>query len=379
MSNHILPVIAPKLAESLAVDPSWIGYQVSLTFGAGAVAAIAGGAAVARWGAARTSQICVAACALGVLMFTLPSIAAVAAGSLLVGSGLGMINSTAADLLVKYTPPARRNLMFSIKQTGVPVGGVLAALMAPALAVTVGWQWAMAVVAAACMAVFAFIEMHRAAWDADRDRHVRSEAGSFGAIPFVLANASLRWICITSMIFSGVQRCVLSFTVVYLVAEHRFGLVEAGVMLSAVQFGGVFARIFWGWVADRTGGILVLSVICMMTALGTAALIMFNPEWPRALMLAMFFILGTAVVGWNGVSHAEAARLSPPGMAAAVAGGSSSFIFAGVLFGPSLYALAYGGIGSYAATFWFVVGAALLAMLCLALAWNASRAQAGRA
>ena len=57
MSNIVLPTIAPKVAESLGVDPVLVGYQVSLTFGAAMVASVYGGVLVLRWGAARMTQI----------------------------------------------------------------------------------------------------------------------------------------------------------------------------------------------------------------------------------------------------------------------------------------------------------------------------------
>src|SRR5690242_1227838 len=96
-----------------------------------------------------------------------------------------------------------------------------------------------------------FIQGYRAQWDGDRGTAGRGEHAAFGGVPLVWQQASLRWISLVAMIFSGIQRCVLSFTVIYLVAEGNMGLVEAGVMLSVVQVGGSASRICWGWLADR--------------------------------------------------------------------------------------------------------------------------------
>jgi hypothetical protein len=88
-------------------------------------------------------------------------------------------------------------------------------------------------------------------------------------------------------------------------------------------------------------------------------------------MYLLFFIIGTTAVGWNGVFHAEAARLSPHGMASVVAAGTTFFVFAGVLIGPAAFAAAYGGIGSYSQTFLLVPAAAIVALFLL---WLAQRA-----
>lgn len=369
MSNILLPTIAPKLAESLGVSPILIGYQVSLTFGAATLATMFGGNAVLRFGAARSTQLSILCCGAGLLMFALPYVTAIALGSVFIGMGMGMINSAAAHMLVTYTPPQRRNIMFSIKQTGVPVGGVITSLTAPAIAVHYGFQWSLVMIVVLIAGLLIFIQGYRAQWDGDRGTAGRGEQAAFGGVPLVWQQASLRWISLVAMIFSGIQRCVLSFTVIYLVAEGNMGLVEAGVMLSVVQVGGSASRICWGWLADRLGSSLtVLMIICVITIVSTLALVFFDPEWNKALIYLLFFVIGVTAVGWNGVFHAEAARLSPPGMASVVAAGTTFFVFAGVLIGPAAFAAAYGGIGSYGNTFLLVTASAIAAFGLLLMA-----------
>jgi len=369
MSNILLPTIAPKLAESLGVSPVLIGYQVSLTFGVATLATMLGGKAVLRFGAARTTQLAILCCGAGLMLFAYSSIVAIALGSACVGLGMGLINPAAAHFLVTYTPPQRRNIMFSIKQTGVPVGGVITALTAPAIAVHFGYRWSLVMVGVLIVVLVTIMQRHRAHWDSDRGVADHGKQAGFGGVPLVWRQINLRWISLVAMIFSGIQRCVLSFTVVYLVAEGKFGLVEAGVMLSVVQVGGSASRICWGWLADRLGSSLsVLLIICLITIASTLALVFFDPGWNKPLIYLLFFIIGTAAVGWNGVFHAEAARLSPPGMASVVAAGTTFFVFAGVLFGPAAFAAAYGSIGSYSSTFLLVSISAMVALGLLLLA-----------
>ena len=376
MSNILLPTIAPKLAESLGVSPILIGYQVSLTFGVATLATMFGGNAVLRFGAARTTQLVMLCCGAGMVLFAFPHVAAIALGSVFVGIGMGLINPAAAHMLVTYTPPARRNIVFSIKQTGVPVGGVITGLTAPAIAVYAGYRWSLVMVGVLIVVLLLVVQRYRAQWDSDRRAQDQDDSrkAAFGGVPLVWRDQSLRWISLVAMIFSGIQRCVLSFTVIYLVAEGTFGLVEAGIMLSLIQVGGSASRICWGWLADRMGSSLtVLMIICVITIASLLALVLFDPLWHKSLIYLLFFIIGAAAVGWNGVFHAEAARLSPPGMASMVAGGTTFFVFAGVLFGPAAFAAAHGGIGSYSNTFVLVVAAAVMAFGLLLLAQRAVR------
>jgi MFS family permease len=374
MSNVVLPTIAPKLAESLAVSAVLIGYQVSLTFGVATLVSMFGGTAVLRWGAACMTQVSNGCCAAGLLLFLLPHWSFIALGSVAVGTAMGLLTPAAAHMLVKYTQPKRRNLVFSIKQTGVPVGGVIIALTAPALAVTVGWQWSVAVVFVLIAVLAVAVAPHRNVWDDDRNPAASLKQQPFGGLPMVWRHASLRWLSLVSLLFSAIQRCLLTFTVIYLVAEAGYGLIEAGVILSMLQIGGSVSRVPWGWLADRTGSsAAVLAIICIITISGTGALVFLSADWPRPLVYILFLALGAAAVGWNGVFHAEAARLSPPGMASLVAGGTAIFIFGGVLVGPSLFAAAYLATGSYSTTFLLLAGVAVAALVLLVLAHRAAQ------
>lgn len=374
MSNILLPTIAPKLAEVLGVEPILIGYQVSLTFGVATLATLWGGGAVLRHGAARVTQCAVLFCGLGMLCFAWPSVTAIAVGSAAVGIGMGLLNPAAAHMLVSYTPGRHRNIVFSIKQTGVPVGGVITALTAPAVALHFGYHWSLAAIALLVLLLLAYTQRHRAAWDSDQRVAGPGEGGAFGGVPLVWREPGLRGLSLVAMIFSAIQRIVLSFTVIYLVAEGGIGLVEAGVMLSMIQLGGSLSRVCWGWVADRIGSSArVLVVICVVTILSTLALVFFSAEWNRVLAYLLFFVIGATAVGWNGVFHAEAARLSPPGMASVVAAGTTFFVFAGVLIGPAAFAMLYNVLGSYGDTFLSVPLVALVALLLLMLGARASR------
>jgi hypothetical protein len=57
-------------------------------------------------------------------------------------------------------------------------------------------------------------------------------------------------------------------------------------------------------------------------------------------------------------------------MISLVAGGTSFFVYGGVMMGPPVFALAYGAIGSYGTTFWLMVVGAVAA---LGLLWLARR------
>ena len=72
--------------------------------------------------------------------------------SALIGFSNAAANPAGAEVLQRFTPDARRNLVFSIKQAGVPLGGVIAGLAIPPLIEAFGWRTALVIAAAGAIA-----------------------------------------------------------------------------------------------------------------------------------------------------------------------------------------------------------------------------------
>jgi sugar phosphate permease len=245
--------------------------------------------------------------------------------------------------------------------------------------VTVGWRWALAMIGVVAVATLVLAERARPGWDGERRPAGSLRSAPFGGVPLVWRQTTLRWVALAAVLFSSIQRILLSFTVIYLVAEGGYGLVEAGVMLSVAQVGGATSRIPWGWLADRLrSGLAVLTLICAIMIVCSVALILLEASWPRPLVYLLFFLLGASCVGWNGIVHAECVRLSPPRMISLAAGGMSFFVFGGVMLGPPVFTVAHGIIGTYSGTFWLMVIAGVAALGLLAAARGRKRRAAIR-
>jgi predicted MFS family arabinose efflux permease len=374
MTNAVLPTIAPEVAASLGIEPAWVGYQVSLFFAAAMIGTAYGGACIARYGPARATQFTLAGCIAGAVAFMLPHPAFIVAGSLVAGFGTGFINASGAQILVRYTPASHRNLVFSLKQTGMPLGGMIVSLTAPALALAFGWRWALAPMIAIALLALVLNQHARALWDRDRDPRAAVGGEALGALPLVWRSPALRWLALVGLFFSAVQRMLLTYLVLYLVTDRGYGLVQAGILLSVTQAAGFVARPVWGWIADRAGGgMRVLMLIGLITTAGTLALILIESH---AAMYVVCAALGLSSVGWNGLYYAETTRLAGPENAGAVTGGASFFVYAGVLGGPALFALAYGYLGSYSETLYTLVAISIAALAALCVAFRRARARA---
>lgn len=371
MGSSALPVIAPALAENLGVEPSLVGYQISLVYGTAMACSPFMGNLVPRWGACRSMQIGLIATALGLLLEMTGNLAMLLVGSMLLGLSLSVMQPAPAHLLFRLTPPENRNLIFSIKQTGIPLGWALMGAIAPAVAVALGWRWALGVVVAVSLAIAAAIERPRTTWDDERVTPAGARRGLLAGFGLVWRHAPLRWLSLMSFCFAFVQLCFSTFGVIMLVEEIGYGLVAAGFLLSLVFATGVAARIVWGWFADLAGDSLLILVALGVVMLICCVLMTFiSTAWPGWALLLLFMVFGATAVGWNGLFFAEAARLAPQGQVSPAVGAAMVWNYGGVLAGPALFALAYRLIGSYTGTFWLLVlvGASGCAFLAAAFA-----------
>jgi len=171
---------------------------------------------------------------------------------------------------------------------------------------------------------------------------------------------------VASFCLAFIQLCVSTFTVVMLVGEGGYTLVQAGLMLSVAQIAGVLGRIAWGWIADRSGDCMAaLQYLTLVSVLCCAVIFFLTPGWPVWLTALLYAVFGATAIGWNGLYTAEVARRSPQGQVSLVTGGAMVWNFAGILTGPTAFTLLYKVIGSYTATFGAVIVVAILTLFAL--------------
>lgn len=364
-----LAAVAPRAAQDLGISAALIGYQVALSFFGAMLTALLGGGFVRRLGAARTSQLALWLIGAGCALSAIGTLASLAAGALVMGFGYGITNPAASHLLSRAPTTKHMNLIFSIKQCGVPIGAVVAGIMMPPLTLAAGWRAALLACALLAFAFSVALQPRRAAWDDDRDRAGRLFVSPAGSLSLIWRNRVLRWLAFCSFLYSAVQLCLSGFLVTFLVAEAHLALVLAGTLLAITNAAGAAGRLAWGWIADRlrSGTLALIANGCVSVA-GTLATAAVAPGWPVWAVALAVVVFGFSAIGWNGVFMAVIARQAPRDIGAAT-GGSLFFTYGGVVLVPAAFAQLHERTGmSYSAGF---AGLALLTAAgigCLVLA-----------
>ncbi|MGE5171030.1 MAG: MFS transporter [Rudaea sp.] len=371
-------VLAPEIAQAFGVSARWVGVFVGVVYAGGMFGSLACGGFIERHGAIRVSQACVVLCALGVLAMSVApaQLAAVpAVAAIVIGLGYGPITPASSQLLQKTAPPSRRALTFSIKQTGVPAGAALAGAALPALALAIGWRGTFVAVALLGAVVVLGAQPVRASLDTDRHGRGRfTLAGIFAPLAVLRQSRALFDLAVVSFAYSATQVCLTSFLVVHLTEALHWSLVAAGLALTAATVGGVVGRIVWGYVADRLlPPRRVLALLGFLAGSCGAVMAVTTPAWSTAGVMVLAAAFGGTAIGWNGVQLAEVARLAPAGSAGKVTGATGFVTFAGVVVGPSSFALIATLTGSYRAG--FAAFAALSVAGALALLGRRERIQ----
>ena len=281
--------------------------------------------------------------------------------------GLGPITPASSHLLARTTPAHQMALVFSIKQTGVPVGAMVAGAVVPSLLLLLDWQVTLLVVALVCSASALLSETIRAEFDLDLNPESKLDWGSLiFPIRMVLSHRPLATMAACSFMFSMAQMSLMTYLVTYLHEDLSYTMVSAGLYLSVTQIGGIGGRIAWGYVADRWLGaqptLVLLAGSMAVSAFATAVFLPLISTWAVWIIL---FVFGASAIGWNGVYLAEVARQAPAGHASTATGGTLAITFLGVVIGPPLFGMLSTVFGTYSAGYLALVPTSTLCGLVL--------------
>ena len=347
---YCAPVMAPVAGPALGASPAAVGYYIAIAYLGSMLGSAAAGGWVARFGPIRVSQAGLLLCFAGLSLAASGQPALVMLGGFVVGLGYGPTTPASSVILVRAAPPALFSLTFSIKQTGVPAGGVLAGALVPALILMVGWQWGAVAIGAACALLAALIAPVRARYDTGLNPLAPiSLKAAFAPVGMVAHSPRLREMAATGLVYGGVQITLVTYLVSFLTDDFALTLVLAGLVMAASQVASVAGRVVWGALADRAvARRTMLGLLGLGMGVSAIATLAAGPNWPGGLLFLYACVFGATAVGWNGVYLAEVARIAPAGQVSQATGGCLFFTFLGVVVTPPLFNLVLALGGGYA-------------------------------
>jgi MFS family permease len=349
MALAVPSVLAPVAAGDLGVAPTRVGVWAGTAFLTAMFAGLACGTLVGRYGPVRMFQASAVCVALGLAAGAGGGLALLVVCAVLLGAAHGFVNPASSTILAAAAPERMRAMIFSIKQTGVPLGAAAAGVLLPLLLLWTDWRHAVVALALAGACVAPLVAPFRARYDGERRREQRLHLrGVVAPVAEVCADRPVLALAITSGVYSSVQTSLVTYLISYLKLGLGYSLVTAGFVFAMAQLAGVAGRVAWGAVADRVlAPRLLLALLGIVMSLCGVAAFLFDATWPVGGVLAVCVLYGATAVGWNGVYLAEVARLAPEGRIATVTGGTQFFTFSGGLLGPPVFGAVAAASGSY--------------------------------
>ena len=368
MALYSLPAVAPEVARDLHVSGTLVGGFVATAYGVGVLSALVSPGLVRRYGGVRATQAVLVAAA-GMLVFAAlgSGVTGLALAAVVLGIGYGAAAPASTHLLVPQTPQPVFNLVMSLRQIGVPLGGVLAALILPPLVLAIGWRGALLTELGPVLLLIVLMEIPRRRWDIDREPG-RRVLGRTLLQPFAL----LPGFQVPPAIDSGVRLCragAMPGCVYDGATDHRGG----------IEFGSSRAgprclpdrRI--GQPADL--GLDRRSVADPCADPGRAWVWhgsdrgyqrLYASGWPFWAVMANALLAGCTAGGYTGVAYAEYAALGGTRRTEAT-GLGTAILFAGGMALPPVFGSAVGVLGGYRESDFIGAACALASALLLAL------------
>jgi MFS family permease len=370
-------VVAVQAATDLGVKATSIGIYMAVLYIIGMLAGLGAGSFLARYGVIRTCQAALLAAGMGLgLAAALPVWGVAIASAMLVGIGMGPLNPAGSRILARHSPPRWQPFVFSVKQTGTPMGGMLAGLLLPPLMALYDWRMAIITIAILPLLTLLGIQFIRNDLDDDRNPAYRiSLAGIADSLRVVVTSKPLVTMAAAGYFYTFTQMAILSFMVIYLEEANGLSTEFAGGIFAIIHGAAIPARMFWGAIAGRfVRSWVLLGLIGIIMSGSVIAMSFFTPAWPFWLTALVAVMLGASTNGVLGLLLSEFARLAPPGKVGEVAGGGQFFLFFGIVSGPPAFGAMVEYGGGYTNAFYLIAATALIAGLYLLLTARLGRA-----
>jgi predicted MFS family arabinose efflux permease len=294
---------------------------------------------------------------------------------LLVLAGMASAASTPAGgrLVLLAFPRNRHGLALGVRQTGIPIGGLVAAALLPWVAHLHGWRASLAVGAAVTALTVVPLVFSRTLRVEPDEPHARVATGS------PARDRTIRLLTVWACLLVTGQYALVAFLALDLHRGAGLTLASASLLVAVAQASGIAGRIGWGALSDRllAHGRKPLLLALTSVAFAGALLLFVTPRSaPIGWLVVVTAIAGFALIGFQGLWVTMVAEAAGPARAGAATGFGITFIAIAIAVSPPLYGLIADVAGTYRAI--WVALAVVLAAAFVPAALVREEPEAGR-
>lgn len=284
------------------------------------------------------------------------------------GIGDSPRNPASVKATMYHFHPKGRGTIMGIIKTGVTVGGTIAALGLPAIAVIYSWRvsflFAGLTSVISGILAFALYKEPSSGDSVPAEEEYESEHGSHWDL---LKDKKMLIICFSGALFSAVQLSMTSYLVLYLKEHAGFPILLAASGLAIVQLGGAVSRIGMGVLSDIVFGgrrKIVLIIIGFIFVLMSIINSFITRNSSTFIIFVVCFFMGLSANGWAGIMAIFRAEVAGRKRAGTATGMGLTVMCLGDILGPPSFGLVVDKLGSYPIA-WLLLGIYMSAAISL--------------
>ena len=346
---------APAIEESLGLNHATFGLMVSGYYGGLLACSVPAGIVVDRLGIRLSLALAHLLSGIGIGLFALShSMAPAMVGLAFCGAGYSLINPATARGILAWFPVRGRATAMGTKQTGVPAGGLVAALAAAASA---DWRLLAFVIAAVTLAAAAGCLALRLAEPAS------ATPVRFSDVRMVLQQRGLMTFNLAASMYGLAQGAFLAYLVLFAGDVMGAAPATASLCLGVAYVAAAVGRIAWGFLSDNIArnGRLVSLVSCgLLAAIGVVMLVVLPRFGGLAALPFLAALIGFTLSGYAGLTQTAVAESVDPRLTGAAIGFNLLMTNTGMMLGPVLFGAGVQFVG-YGPSWIFLVAVILLA------------------
>lgn len=298
-----IPVLAPALQDAYDLDLTQVGLAIAAANGGSIFTLLAWGLLADRVGERAVLGAGLAGCGAGLVVAAYAPSFATLVLALALGGALGAsVNAASGRAVMSWFSPRQRGFALGIRQTALPLGGLIAALVLPQVEAAGGVRAGLLALAAGCFA--AALAGLLGIREAPRHDEDRIEVGS------PVRDPRMWKLSAGSALILAAQISILSFLILFLHQERGLSTAEAAGIFALIQALGVVLRIVSGRWSDRMQARIAplrrLALALTATLAAAAALL----AAPLVVLVPVFVAAGALSLSWNGLSFTAAAELA---------------------------------------------------------------------
>ena len=298
-----IPVLAPALQREYDLDLTEVGLAIAAANAGSVFTLLAWGLLADRVGERVVLAAGLAGCGAGLLVAAFaPSFAVLVVALTLGGAAGASVNAASGRAVMSWFGREERGFALGIRQTALPIGGLLAALFLPPIEAAGGVRAGLIALAAGCLLA--------AAAGASGLREAPHEEGELTDIGHPVRDRRMWQLSVGSALVLAAQISILSFLILFLHGERGLSTAVAAGVFAVIQAFGAAARIVVGrWSDEIRARIAPLRKLALgLTATLAAAAALLSAPLP--VLLPVFVAAGALSLSWNGLSFTAAAELA---------------------------------------------------------------------